>query len=315
MRKGRSKSISSNRLEGGPLGKGPLTGWVQDWETFRSDDNHVQLFGMLQHREPWEKSRALVVLHGMGEHSGRYLQLPKFLGSEVDAIYLYDHRGHGRSEGLRGHVERFDRLVDDAVAVIRRLDEKLKKRFGTSEIHLLGHSLGGHLALRALLQYPDLPVRSAIFSAPLLRVKARVPLGKKIAAAVLSQVWGSLQISTELDAAGLSHDPEVVRAYRQDRLVHDKMTPQFYSQMKAAMANTLSRTTGLPVPVMFLVPSEDPIVDSRTTLEYYRELKHRDKLLKTYPGFYHEPMNEVGREQVFQDIAEFIRGNHAKPHL
>lgn len=89
------------------------------------------------------------------------------------------------------------------------------------------------------------------------------------------------------------------------------MTPRFYEEMKAAMADTLSRRSGIPVPILFLVPLEDQIVDSQITLEYYRELKHRDKLLKTYPGFYHEPMNDVGREQVFQDIAEFIRGTHA----
>lgn len=271
----------------------------------------MQLFGLIQHREPWKSPRALIVLHGMGEHCGRYFQLPKYLGEEVDAVFAYDHRGHGRSEGLRGHVERFDELVDDAALAIRRLDERLKTRFGQSEIHLLGHSLGGHVALRTLLEHPDLPIRSAIVSAPFLGVKARVPFSKRLAAGVLSKVWGSLQISTELDAAGLSRDPEVVRAYRDDRLVHDKMTPRFYEEMKAAMADTLSRRSGIPVPILFLVPLEDQIVDSQITLEYYRELKHRDKLLKTYPGFYHEPMNDVGREQVFQDIAEFIRGTHA----
>jgi alpha-beta hydrolase superfamily lysophospholipase len=245
----------------------------------------------------------------MGEHGGRYFHVPHYLQDVVDAVYCLDLRGHGRSEGLRGHVERFDCLADDVAHAVRRFEEQLRKRFGRAELHLLGHSLGGHLVLRTLFLHPDLPLLSATASAPFLGIKAKVPAVKKLAAHALSRVWGSLQLSTGIDVSGLSRDKGVCDAYLEDRLVHDKMTPQFFTGMQAAFSDTLGREDGIRVPLQILVPLQDPIVDPEKSLAFFRGLKHRDKQLKTYPGFYHEPLNELGKEQVFADLADWIRAH------
>ncbi len=232
-----------------------------------------------------------------------------FVREGVDHVLIVDHRGHGRSEGLRGHLDRFDQLSDDAALAVRRLDEKLRKRFGSAEIHLLGHSLGGHVALRMLLAHPDLPLRSATLSAPFLGIKAKVPIVKKAIAVALARVWGSLQLDTEPDVSALSHDKSVCESYAADRLVHSKMTPRFYMQLRAAMADTLGRQDGILTPLQILVPMQDPIVDPELTLRFFRDLKHREKQLRTYAGFFHEPMNEIGKEQVFEDIVAWIRSH------
>jgi alpha-beta hydrolase superfamily lysophospholipase len=283
--------------------------WTSEWETFRSSDPKVQLFSVTHHKEPWKAKRILVVLHGLGEHGGRYLHVPHYVQSAVDSVYCLDLCGHGRSEGLRGHVERFDVFAEDLALSVRRLDEQLKKRFGYSEIHLLGHSLGGHIGLRALFLFPDLPIHSATISAPFLGIRAKVPFAKKFAAVTLSKIWRTLQLNTELDVNALSHDNEVCEAYLADRLVHSKMTPRFFTELQNAMADTLKRDVGITHPLQFIVPLQDELVDTEKSLEFFKRLKHRDKRLKTYPVFKHEPMNEIGKEQAFEDIVSWIESH------
>lgn len=285
-------------------------GWVSDWETFPTADGKLNLFSVHHHPLKWDSPRALVVMHGLGEHSGRYLHVAHYLQNTVGSVYCFDHRGHGRSSGLRGHIDRFDDYVDDAALAIRRLDEQLKKRFGSSEIHLLAHSMGGLVALRALFLYPDLPLYSTTVTSPLLGVRVKIPAPKRIAAQVLSRVWGSLHMSNEVDPTLLSHDPEVGLVYVRDRLVHRKGTPRFYTELMAALSDTNLRESGLKVPLQMLVSLQDEIVDSDATLNFFRDLKFREKQLKTYPGFYHEAMNEVGKEQVFEDIRAWILSHH-----
>lgn len=283
--------------------------WTSEWETFPSSEGKLQLFSVIHHPKSWTSAKTLVVLHGLGEHGGRYLHFPHYLQNEVGAVYSLDHRGHGRSEGLRGHVERFDALADDAALAISRLDESLKKRFGKSEIHILGHSLGGLILLRALFLHPHLPLSSATVSAPLLKVKSPLPAYKKVAAHILSRFWGWLHMTSELDATRLTHDQEVVEAYLSDRLVHQKGTPRFYTEMVSALADTARRDSGIQVPLQMLIPMQDAIVDPEAALQFFKALKLSDKLLKTYSNFYHEPFNEIGKEQVFADLALWIKSH------
>ena len=166
-----------------------------------------------------------------------------------------------------GHIERFEQLTDDVALSVRRFYEQGVKRHGEGfELHVFGHSLGGHLVLRTAFLHADLPAASYAISSPFLGIKVEVPVVKEFAAKMLSRVWGSLQMATALDAGLLSHDPEVIAAYREDRLVHDKMTPRFYSEVQAAMSDTLSRVDGLKRPILFQVAPDDAVVDGSLTL-------------------------------------------------
>ncbi len=289
--------------------------WVSEWDTFPSADGKLQLFSVVHHAEEWKGHRVLVVFHGLGEHGGRYIHFPYFMQSSVDAVYCLDHRGHGRSEGLRGHVETFNAYSDDVVLAISRLDEHLKKRFGDSEIHVLGHSMGGLITLKTFFNHPNLPVRSVTISAPLLGIRAPVPPFKKFAAIALSRIWGSIHMMTELDATQLSHDKDVVEAYLSDRLVHKKVTPRFFTELQLAMANTVKKDSGFNYPLQVIIPLQDQIVNPDVTLEFFRSLKLRDKLLKVYPSFFHEPFNEIGKEQVFEDLNLWIKNHSANSRV
>ena len=295
-----------------PKGFMPLPeDWTSEVDTLITEDGKAQLFSVLHHQKNWKNPRALIIVHGLGEHGGRYLHFPHYLKEVIGAVYIVDLRGHGRSNGTKGFIEEFDLYADDVALAIRKLNERLKLVFKSSEIHLLGHSMGGLIVLRSLLKYSDLPLYSAAVSAPFMGIAAKAPAAKKAAAHVLSKIWGSLHMSTGLDASHISHDAEVVAAYTSDRLVHDKITPKLFTELLRVFDDTKSRSNGIPYALQFMIPLEDKIVDSHVSMEFAKDLSNPDKNLITYEGFYHEIFNEMGKEKVFGDLISWIKKHHA----
>lgn len=286
-------------------------GWVSEAGMHLSADQTQKNFSILHRRKNLSGlshvPRALVVLHGLGEHGGRYHHFPHYLNKTVDAVLCLDHRGHGRSEGIRGHVERFDAFAEDVAAALFRFQDQLRKESEAFEIHFFGHSMGGLIALRTLYKFNNLPIASAAVSAPLLGIRARVPVIKKTVGKFLAHIWGSLQLSSELDPTVLSHDPAVVEAYIADRLVHNKVTPLFFNALEAAMDDTFHRETRLLYPLQMMIPLGDQLVDSDRALEFFKKLNASDKTLKTYPKLFHEPFNEIGKEKLFEDLSQWIK--------
>jgi len=290
-----------------PLGFPPIPDeWAVSNEEFASSDKKVTLFGAMFSRP--KVFRALVVVHGMGEHGGRYQHLPHFLEKTFDAIYVFDLQGHGRSGGARGHIGRMDALVDDVAMVVRKVHADLVRHHGQIELHLLGHSLGGLLTIRTLFLHPNLPLKSAAVSAPFLALHPSVsPLVQK-AALGLSHIWPSMPLKTNLDATGLSRDPEVVRHYKEDPLNHGAMTPGFFRELMQVFADTAGRHDGIRVPFLMMVPLSDRIVGHDQSLKFFEQLRSPGKVLKTYPEFFHEIFNDRGKERVFEDFVQFLQG-------
>jgi alpha-beta hydrolase superfamily lysophospholipase len=260
-------------------------------------------------------ARILFVIHGFGEHGGRYAHFPHFLQNAVDAVVVPDLRGHGRSEGIRGHAESFEQFPEDAQQVLGAIIQRETQRYGRIELHLFGHSMGGHVLLRLLRRLKGVAVASATASAPFLGIYGKPPFVKVLAARLLSNVWGSLQLSTQLDASKISRDPAVVKVYREDRLVHDLMTPRMFTSMTAAMADTLRQEKladeGQGPPLLFQVPLKDQIVDHETSLRYFEKVQAPGKQLKTYADSYHEAMNDLDKESFFADLRAWIE-EHAQ---
>lgn len=301
-----------------PLGFPALpSDWVSEPEKFKSSCGKIDLFGVLHHKKDWKGGPVLFVSHGLGEHGGRYLHFPHYLKDKVNAVYCYDHRGHGQSGGLRGHVDRFDRFSDDVSLAIRRLDERLKKQFGKPELHAFAHSMGGLIMLRALFLNHDLPVISAAISEPLLGIKAKVPAHKKYPAYVLSKILPILQMDSVVDATQLSHDVNVQRAYLADPLVHPKVTPRFFTELQWAMADTISRRKGIKPPISFFIPLADPLVDPQPAVAFFEMLEHPKKKIHTYAGFLHEAFNEgdplnaaITKDKPLADLNAWLGANH-----
>lgn len=253
--------------------------------------------------------RVLMVLHGYGEHCGRYLHLPHFLNESIDWVVTYDHRGHGRSEGIRGHVDSFQEYVDDAAYLARVFREECLQSHEAVEFHLLAHSMGGLIGIELLSQFRDLGFHSAILSSPLLGLSAPVPAIKKLAGNLLSQVWGSIHLPTEVDPQSLSRDSAVVSTYQLDRLNHAKVTPRWFTEMKKTVKKAHSQSYQIDVPTLFLIPSDDRLVDSNATQKFFDRLVCSQKEKRDLDGFFHESLNDTGKEQVFHEIALWLKKN------
>ncbi|HET7231794.1 MAG TPA: alpha/beta hydrolase [Longimicrobium sp.] len=260
--------------------------------------------GLSLHAIAWaaERPRAAVFLsHGLGEHAGRYAGLARDFVRRGISLYALDHRGHGRSGGPRAFVQRFDRFVADLEDFRRRV---VRDAPGLP-LFLYGHSLGGLIALRWLQTHADVPLAGAVLSAPLLGVKVQAPRWKLALAAPLSKLLPALPMKNEIDPAELTHDEAHVRAYREDPLVSNRVTPRLFTEMTAAMARANEEGARVRVPLLFLVPGADSIVQEEATLRFAANLRG-DVTVRRYPGFRHEPHNEVERDRPVGDVLEWM---------
>ncbi len=285
-------------------------GWLTREGSFRSSDDALTLFEVCRHREEWSSPAALIIFHGFGDNSGRYLHFPDHSEGCFDALFSFDHRGHGRSEGPRGYAPSFDLFVEDAIIALRRAEKEVSERFGTTELHLLAHSMGGLIALSMLMKYPDLPLRSVTLSSPLLGIIPNLQMVKASAAMLLSKLFKSIRIPPAIDISLLTHDRGVLQALIEDPLCHGRMTPALFISILKTLARTNRFKGELPYPVLFLAALEDYIVDVRSTLRFYHGLSCLEKKLITYKNAFHEIFNEGGgsfkKEEAFRDLSEWI---------
>lgn len=231
----------------------------------------------------------LVIAHGLGEHSGRYINILDCLLPLGFSIWLPDHRGHGKSGGKRGHIQDFRQYLFDLHAMVELARRDITRNQKTL---LLGHSLGGLIALYYAQQYPE-HVDGIVVSSPALGMIVAIPPLKKMLATLMSRLWPGLSLSNELNSGKISHDPDVVSAYENDPLVHDRVSARFFNELIGAMETVNRQTDLIQVPILMQLAGNDHLVDAESAECFYRRLKAPDRTLRIYPGFYHEIYNET----------------------
>lgn len=262
----------------------------------------LELF-VRQWRQPEVAHRwTFVMSHGLGEHSGRYQRFAEWFTAQGATIYALDHRGHGRSGGRRGDAPSLKALLDDLDMVVLRARQE-----SAGPLVLFGHSFGGLLAIAYALDRPDRLDR-AVFSAPLLLVKAKVPAWKRAAARVLPTIAPRLSMSNEVDANLLSHDATIAVAYRSDPLVHNRLSAGMYGDTIAHGEEFIARAPELRVPFLLLQGQDDLIVDPVGSKRFFARATAPDRAFCIYPGMYHEVFNELDHEKVFVDIESWLTG-------
>jgi acylglycerol lipase len=261
--------------------------------------------GRRLHTQRWLPERAaratVVLAHGLAEHTGRYGELARRLTARGLALYGLDHRGHGRSEGPRANIERFKYVVADLATLIAGVRAEHPDR----PLFLLGHSMGGAVALSYALQNPTL-LDGLLLSAPLLAVDPKVPALTRLAGRVLSVVAPSVGLLT-LDANRISHDPVVVREYENDPLVfHGAIPARTLVELLAALRWLAARAPELRVPVLALHGTADRIVPLQFVAPVYARLGSPDCTVHRYEGLYHELFNEPERARVCADLEAWL---------
>ena len=250
-----------------------------------------------------EKAR-LVIAHGLGEHSGRYGNVIKRMLARGISVWAPDHRGHGQSEGKRGHVLNFMQYLTDLNSMLVLAREGMA---GERKCFLLGHSMGGLIAIYYALRFPEL-IDGVLVSSPALGMVIEVPAAKKILGSCMSYLWPSLTLGNELDAGKISHDQDVVSAYENDPLVHDRVSTRFFTELMAAMETVNQQFSSLKVPILMQVAGDDHLVNARTAGQFFEKLEIPDKTLHVYEGLYHEIYNELEaqREKVLKDLEGWL---------
>jgi alpha-beta hydrolase superfamily lysophospholipase len=259
--------------------------------------------GKKLHYRSWVCARAkavFLVVHGIGEHIGRYEYVSTAFMSRGYSVCGFDLRGHGLSEGKRGDIEDFSLFVSD----IKDFYEFVKS-FSTEKIFILGHSFGGLLALLCGMNPPG-DTKGIISINPLIRFKMELPRHKLVLGNLLRAVLPSFTFSNGIKIRHLSKDQAVVDAYRKDKLVHDRISVRLFFQMLKQIEALKSSIINFKMPLLFLLSGDDRIIDSGASKEFFDKIESKDKKLIILEGFYHEPLNEIGKERVFEEIESWV---------
>ena len=249
-----------------------------------------------------EKPKAILfILHGIFEHGGRYRHVAKYLNDDHIGVVAADHYGHGRSPGKKGYIDSWDHLVTDTDHWI----ESIKAQYPGIPFFLLGHSLGGLLAVSYLMKRSPV-FKGVILLSAALRVKEDLsPLLQKLAPLLAAVAPGLKTI--KLDATAVSRDPVVVSNYLND--------PDVYTgKVYAKTGNETLRTTKeirktfskFEWPVLVLHGTADRLTEPQGSQDFYDQIISKDKTIKFYDGWYHELVNEPGNEQVLEGIRVWI---------
>jgi alpha-beta hydrolase superfamily lysophospholipase len=257
--------------------------------------------------------RAVVVIaHGAGEHSGRYLHVADRLVREGYAVYAVDHRGHGRSAGPRALIDRVDNAVEDLnTLVLRAAGEQGAQARSGVPVFLLGHSMGGMLSLCYALRHQD-RLQALALSGPLAALEAASPV-VRIAAKVLSALAPRLPVFG-VDPALVSRDPAVVQAYIADPLVHHgKLPARTIAELAAAVESFPSRVPEITLPTLIMYGTADRICPTEGSVMLSQRIGAPDVSVKSYSGLYHEILNEPEQEQVMDDLCAWLDAHVRSP--
>ena len=276
---------------------------------FRSNDGTLVFCDSFQVESP---RASILVVHGIGEHSGRYQELVKICNKAKLDVHVFDLRGHGRSQGLRGHFNSMDEHYADMDGWIEFLVSQ-KKIYSDLPLLLLGHSLGGLIATGYAAQYIQKPLypslRGLVLSAPALGLKHS--LFKKVESQLAKHVPGffkKFQVPTGLDATWLTHDKDEIEKYRNDPLVHGWITPAAFIAMEAAMSELPQYIAQLNMNTLFLLGGKDRIVSVDAALKFSEKLKvaHPGRTeVRVFHSFFHEPFHEAKRERAFLELKKW----------
>ena len=248
-----------------------------------------------------QATHTFAVAHGLGEHSGRYEAFARAMGARGMATYAVDLRGHGKSDGQRGHVDSWNQWTDDIAAFVSLVEGQ-----ASGEVIPVGHSFGGAAMLSAALAGKLKNARRFIVSSPALKLKVTVPGWKVSLGDFTSRVVPRVAMSNEVDPTTVSRIPEVVEAYRNDPLVHSMISSRMFTEWRRATEDILASAGQITIPFLILAGDSDRLVDPSGSEQLHAKSQAKSTL-HMLPGRYHEPFNDLGSEEVFDILASWVK--------
>lgn len=254
---------------------------------------------------PAPNPRAVMcIVHGLGEHIERYRPMAEFLTANDIAVTGIDLRGHGMSEGKKGHAKNLDVLLSD----IEELMKFTRAEYTELPLFLFGHSLGGNLVANYMKTQNTSEISGFILSAPFFRVNFEPPKWKVTIAKIMGSIWPSLTQPSGLETSAISRIPEEVQNYEEDLLVHDKISVGLFLSSTKRGAEVILNSKKLTVPGLVYHGTEDRLTSHEASLEFSnKNPSHVDFV--SLEGAYHEPHNDECRHEVNDMILDFLNRN------
>jgi acylglycerol lipase len=251
-----------------------------------------------------EIKAVLLIAHGLAEHSGRYINLVNHFLPLDYAVYGLDHYGHGKSDGTRIYVKRFQEYIE----TLKIYFDMIRKWRPEKQIFLIGHSMGGLIAASYLIKYQD-GLSGAVLSGPGVKASDNVSSTVIILGKVLSIIAPKAGL-VKLDANGVSRDPEVVQAYINDPLVYTgKITARLAAELLNTIHSVSAKLSDITLPIFIVQGGADSLVDPSGAQMLYNNVASKDKAIKIYDGLYHEIFNEPEHDRVLNDVRQWIEGH------
>ncbi|MDR3402271.1 MAG: lysophospholipase [Chthoniobacter sp.] len=283
------------------------TDWPSAVEEFLSMSDGARLF-LRQARPPGNVRARVVLVHGLGEHSGRYGHVALALVERGFAVVGWDLRGHGRSSGVRGDVATGEVLVDDLAAVCAwaRLKE--------CALFIFAHSLGGQVALR-LLEKDATVCRGAVIASPWLRLAFDPPWWKLLLARTAMLVKPAFVQARAMRADRLSRDAAHLASFPDLDLVHQQISARMYFALRIGGERIFAEAGAIRTPLLLLHGDDDPVTSHHATCDFFERVGSLDKTLRIYPGARHETHNELERGEVLREIGDWMEARLEIPKI
>ena len=250
---------------------------------------------------PGKSKDTLYILHGHGEHSGRYQNLIEFLGDQDITVAIHDHRGHGKSKGEDVFVNSFDDFTKDYSAFRDFLETKYQLR---QSAYILGHSLGGLIATHWSLKHQD-KVKSLFLSSPCLGLN--LPGFLVSFNNAMNALFPRLIYGNPIYPPHLTHDEEEMKAYKQDPLIKRKISARLLQQMISAINILKSQSSrSVSFPLFILMAGLEKVVSKDSIHHFFKNTDSPHKELYEFDGYYHEIFQEKGKEKVYNVFGEYL---------
>jgi len=246
---------------------------------------------------------AIGIIHGLGEHSSRYDIFAKYFCKKGYGVYSIDLRGHGNSEGKRGHISNFNKLINDS----EEMFINIRKKNLNIPIVMFGHSLGGCIALNYLCENQSKEINLAIISSPWLKTVLEPPKFILYIQKILVGLFPSLTLNNRLNPYDLSKDTNSIEEYINDPLVHNKISLKMFSEVNKAIDQIENNSKKINIPILLVHGKKDKIISFKGTENISKKINNSKFIL--YKSVFHEPHNDLEKNIVLANYSNFIKKN------
>jgi alpha-beta hydrolase superfamily lysophospholipase len=273
---------------------------MQHNETNFKGMNGIQLYS--QYWLPEESPRAiLAIVHGVGEHCGRYMNIVNHMVSNKIGVYGYDHRGHGRSNGLRGHIDSWVEYRID----LRKFFKMIKAQQSECPIFIFGHSMGALITLDFILAEDEELAGVILSGTPIEPVGVAKPHLVALAR-ILSRIYPRFLIGLDIDFDAISRVPSVVKALQEDPLAQTKFSAKWGTEALAVVESVKMQGGSVDLPILMIHGEADRLNLADGAKKFFDQIQHSDKEYIGYPASYHEVYNDLDYEKMLSDLLDWI---------